>query len=242
LSHAELFATPEAKRVFAITNAALGLARILRSDLPDLRHTLLHRHAMIDHLLANSPSRRVVELAAGLSRRGAANCGTLEYTEVDVPAVIAKKRALLERTAAGRDVLARLHLVAGDALDVELESDLVIAEGLAMYLDGPARRRLFARAAAIAGTFVFDLVPTEEEPVPGAIGRALEAGMKRFTGGRGFERDARTRAQIIGELRDAGFTDARAIASAEVAHAWQLPHADRATTMVVFTATRATRG
>jgi O-methyltransferase involved in polyketide biosynthesis len=244
LTHAELFATRDGKRVFDVTNAALGLARILRRDLPALPYALLHRHTMIDHLLAEAPSSlRVVELAAGLSRRGAAHCHERDYTEIDLPPVIAKKRELLQQNAAGRDVLAHLHLVAGDALEIDLGAApaFVIAEGLAMYLDGTARRRLFARAAAVASTFVFDLVPSEEEPAPGALGRVLEAGMKRFTGGRGFERDARTRAQIIGELRDAGFTDARAIASAEVARAWQLPHAERATTMVVFSASRATR-
>jgi O-methyltransferase involved in polyketide biosynthesis len=246
LSCAELYATPDAKRVFDVTNAALGLARIVRRDLPALRYALLHRHTMIDHLLAGSSHRRVVELAAGLSRRGAANCTDRDYTEIDLSPVIARKRALLERTAGGRDVLARLHLVAGDALeagpgDAAGPPAFVIAEGLAMYLDRAGRRRLFARAAALAGTFVFDLVPADEEPAPGAIGRALEAGMKRFTGGRGFERDARTRAQIVGELREAGFDDVRAIASAEVARPWQLPHADRATTMIVFSASRSTR-
>jgi hypothetical protein len=99
---------------------------------------------------------------------------------------------------------------------------------------------LFARAAAIAPAFVFDLVPGEEEPELGAVGRALEASMKLFTGGRGFERDARTRAQVIAELHAVGYDDARAISSADVAHDWQLPHADHATRMVVFIARRST--
>jgi O-methyltransferase involved in polyketide biosynthesis len=238
LSYAELFATPDGKRVFDVTNAALSIARILRRDLPALPYALLHRHAMIDHLLRATTCSRVIELAAGLSRRGAAFCRERDYTEVDLPPVIAKKRALLERTDVGRDVLAHLHLVAGDVRDVPLGAApaVVIAEGLAMYLDGDARRKLFARVQPIAETFVFDLVPSSEEPAPGAIGRVLEAGMKRFTGGRGFERDARTRDDVLAELRAAGFTDVRAIAAADVAREWQLPHPERATTMVVFTA------
>lgn len=249
LSHAELFATPDAKRVFAVTNAALGLARIVRRDLPALRFALLHRHTMIDHLLRTSGCDRVVELAAGLSRRGAAFCGMYDYTEIDLPPVIAHKRALLERTNAGREVLAKLHLVAGDVRDVDLIAlaglgqprPFVIAEGLLIYLDRDARRRLFARVADIADTFVFDLVPTSEEPEPGTIGRVLEAGMKRFTGGRGFERDTRTRADVIDELLAAGFTSARAIAARDVAREWQLPHAERDTNTVVFSASRSTR-
>jgi O-methyltransferase involved in polyketide biosynthesis len=237
LPYAELFATDDAKRVFAVTNAVLGAARVVRPELPALRYALLHRHTMIDHLLAERPGS-VVEIAAGLSRRGAANCRDRAYTEIDLPAVTAKKRALLERTPEGRDVLAHLTLLAGDVTTLELPpADVVIAEGLLMYLDGDARRRLFATIRA--PHIIFDLIPATEEAPPGRIGALLERGMKRFTGGRGFERDARTRTQIGDELHAAGFTDVRAWSSSEVARAWQLPHPDRATTMVVFSAARA---
>jgi O-methyltransferase involved in polyketide biosynthesis len=154
--------------------------------------------------------------------------------------VIAKKRELLARTPAGREVLERLVLVPGDVMEADLpESDVAIAEGLMMYLDGDARRRLFAKIRA--PRFFFDLVPSSEEPPPGRVGALLEAAMKRFTGGRSFERDARTREQIADELRAAGFSDVRAIAAADVARAWDLPHPERATTMVVFSASRASR-
>ena len=114
---AELFATRDAQRVFDVTNAALAAASVLSRRTP-LRYALLHRHAMIDHVVREAAPRRVLELAAGLSRRGAtlsADAG-LHYTELDLPAVVAKKRELLERTAAGRAVLARgnFELVAGD--------------------------------------------------------------------------------------------------------------------------------
>jgi len=239
LSHAELLATVDGKRVFDATNAALAAARVVRRDLPDLRYALLHRHAMIDHLLDEAPGH-VIELAAGLSRRGAAYCRSRAYTEIDLPPVVAKKRELLARTPAGREVLEHLTLVAGDVAEVSLsELDVpavVIAEGLLVYLAGDARRRLFAKVRGAASAFVFDLVPANEEPAPGAIGRLLEAAMKRFTGGRSFERDATTRAQIERELRDAGFTAATAIASRDVAHAWHLPHPSRATNTLVWLA------
>ncbi len=228
----ELFATVEAQRVFDVTNAALAAASVLRPRTP-LRIALLHRHAMIDHLVRDAAPQRVLELAAGLSRRGAAFSAdaSVHYTELDLPAVVAHKRELLARSEAGRAVLARDNyaLVAGDALTAELPaSDVVIAEGLAMYLDAPARARLFAKARGAAELFVFDLTPLDEEPPPGLAGRALEAAMKRFTGGRAFERDARTREQILGELRAAGFAEVAAIGAADVARAWQLPHAELA--------------
>jgi O-methyltransferase involved in polyketide biosynthesis len=240
---AELFTSTDGKRVFDVTNAALG---VTRRGTP-LRYALVHRHAMIDHVVRKWHPTRVVELAAGLSQRGAAMSGDagLHYLEVDLPGVVAHKRGLLDRSAAGRDVLARANyeLVASDALTLELpHADVVIAEGLAMYLDAAARRRLFGKVAALDGVhFVFDLTPTSEEPKPGVTGRVLEAAMKRFTNGRTFERDARTREDVLAELRAAGFDEVEAIAARDVATAWSLPHAERATPTVVFTASRATR-
>ena len=237
LTCAELLATVDGKRVFDVTNAALAVARLARRDLPELRYALLHRHVIIDHLLAETTGT-VVEIAAGLSRRGAANCEARTYIDVDLPPVIAKKRELLGRTAKGRAVLAKLQLFAGDVTSIELPpSEVVIAEGLLMYLDGEQRRRLFARIAA--PRLIFDLVPTSEEPAPGRVGAVLEAAMKRFTGGRTFERDAKTRVQICDELRAAGFTEIEVVTPAT--SRWPLPHAEKATTMVVFSASRATR-
>lgn len=252
LSHAHLFASADAKRVFDTTNAALAAARIVNRKLAPLRHSLLHRHTMIDHLMRASGYRHVIELAAGLSRRGAATTSDarVRYTELDLPPVIERKRDLLQRTDEGRAVLARpgLRLIEGDVETVALEPFVrpgepvfVIAEGLMMYLAADARRRLFAKVsqlAAITGElrFVFDLTPTCEEPEPGVVGRILEAAMKRSTGGRGFERDALTRDDIMTALRGAGFDDIEAVASSDLAHVWNLPEPDRRTHVVLFVA------
>jgi O-methyltransferase involved in polyketide biosynthesis len=250
LSCAQLFATPESKRVFDATNAVLDAMRLFKPNVAPLRQSLLHRHLMIDHLLRASGCRRVIELAAGLSRRGAAftTDPDMHYTELDLPPMIRRKRELLERTPEGREVLGRpgLRLVEGDVGAVELdafaapgEPVFVIAEGLLMYLAADARQALFAKVWRLAAsrelTFVFDLVPTSEEPAPGRMGRVLEKLMKQFTGGRGFERDVRTRDQMVAELRAAGFDEVEVMTSREVAEAWALPRPDQPTTMVVFT-------
>jgi hypothetical protein len=83
---------------------------------------------------------------------------------------------------------------------------------------------------------VFDLVPTDEESAPGIVERVLEAAIKRSTGGRTFERDARTRHDIVTALRDAGFDDIEAVASSDIARAWNLPEPDRRTQVVLFVA------
>jgi O-methyltransferase involved in polyketide biosynthesis len=247
---AELLDHADSRRVFGATNAALAVARALTPGLRSLRHSLVHRHTMIDHLLRASGARQVVELAAGLSPRGArfTRDPTLRYVEVDLPHVIARKIALLERTPAGREVRARpnLHLVAGDVLEVALdplvepgEPVFVIAEGLFMYLQPDAQRVLLRRARALAaragrGTLVFDRVPPREEPPPGAVGRALEGMMKRFTRGQTFAKDERTRDELAAEVSAAGFAAVEMIEPAAVAAAWGLPFAEVPTQQLLF--------
>jgi O-methyltransferase involved in polyketide biosynthesis len=234
-ANADLLATPEAKRVFDLTNAALAAARLVNPRLPHLRESLVHRHAMIDRLAAGAT--RIVEIAAGLSRRGATLSAdpAIDYTELDLPPVAARKRELLARTDAGRAVLARpnFRIVAADVEHDALPAgDLVIAEGLMMYLQPDSQRALFAKAHATGARLVFDLVPSPEEPAPGRAGRFLEAVMKRFTGGRGFTKDDRTRADILAELVAVGFTP-RALEPRDVPG---IPHSEWTTRMVVFEA------
>ena len=235
-TYADLLATKDSKRVFDVTNAALAIARKLNPALPLLRESLVHRHAIIDHVVSASRRRRVVELAAGMSRRGAAfsDDPEIDYTEIDL--VADRKREVLSRSQQGRAILARKNfkLVAGNVETTGLPpADLVIAEGLLMYLDAAAQRRLFARVRSLNARFVFDLVPAPEQPPPGRAGRFLEAAMKRFTGGKSFTKDTRTRVDLVAELRDAGFAEVRTLEPPDVA---DLPHPEWQTQTVVFVA------
>lgn len=246
---AHLFATKEGRGVFRVVNAALLLARLFMWRLRSLRHALVHRHTLIDALLRRSGTDQTLELAAGLSRRGATFSAddVMTYTEVDLPHVVRRKRELLARTAEGQRVASRpnLRLVEGDVTNLALDELrdpgrplFVIAEGLLMYLKPEEQRALWARIGALlqpaGGTFVFDLVPTVEQPRPGPIGRALDWLMKRFTGGRSFERDERTRDDIAAELRAAGFAEVAALEPCEVAAEYELPFPERRTQQLVF--------
>jgi O-methyltransferase involved in polyketide biosynthesis len=249
LPGAELLATPDSRRVFGATNLFLGLARLLRPRLPSLRHSLVLRHLILDRLLAEAASPQVLELAAGLSRRGVtvSSDPAIGYVEVDLPQMVAHKRALLGRTEAGRAALRRpnLVLVEGDALAPGWE-DLVdharpvtvVAEGLLVYLDAEARRSLWRRAAtllkATGGVLLFDLVPGAEEPRPGPLGRALGWLMRRFTGGRGFVRAGETRAELVADLAACGLSDVTLVEPASAPAGWALPFARKRTQTVVF--------
>jgi O-methyltransferase involved in polyketide biosynthesis len=248
LDQADLFTSRRTRDVFNATNLVLGAARVVRR-LPSLRHGLVQRHVMLDHLCAASGCAQVLELAAGLSRRGASRSADprVRYVEVDLPPMIAEKQRLLARTERGRAVLARenLVLVPGDAATLDLASVLapgpvfVIAEGLFMYLDAAAQRALWGRIAALVAArpgsaLAFDLLPTAEEPPPGVVGRALEGMLKRFTRGRTFAKDVRTRDDLAGDLRAAGFARVDALEPAAAPAAWQLPFLGERTRILVW--------
>jgi O-methyltransferase involved in polyketide biosynthesis len=255
LPGADLLASPDAQRVFGATNAALGVARLFNPGLRSLRHSLVHRHTMIDHLARVAGARQILELAAGLSPRGVTFSAdpAIRYTEVDLPHTSAHKRKLLERSDAGRAALARpnLRLVAADVTEAPLddlvtagEPIFVVAEGLLMYLSPEKQRALWRKLARLvdragAGTLVFDLVPTVEQPPPGAVGRALEGIMKAFTRGQAFTRDTRTRHDIAGDVREAGFEGVEMFEPADVVAAWQLPFPDVPTQQLLFVGRRA---
>lgn len=254
---AELFATREGGAVFTVTNVVMAFASLLRPGSPSLRWSLAQRHAMIDQLARNTGATRIVELAAGLSRRGAAftDDPAVRYVEVDLPAVIARKDELLARTETGRAVAGRSSLVrlAADVRDVDLGAVVgqvtdgdppgtrvcVIAEGLMMYLDARAQRALWGRIAeALAGrpgsVLLFDLVPAGELPQPGLVGRALGALMAWFTDGRGFVRDGRARADLRRDLVQSGFSEVDLFEPTDFGPDAPLPGRGRRTQVVVF--------
>ena len=246
---ADLLATKDAKTVFDVTNLFLGFMRLFRWRMPVLKSSLIQRHAMIDRLVERSSATQIIELAAGLSRRGVSvsKRTEVEYVEIDLPPMIAKKRALLGRTDAGQAVLARsnLHFREADLREASIEESVdttrplcVIAEGLFMYFLAPEQRALWKRIAdamrrAPTASFLFDLVPACEQSKPGLLGRALGWLMKRFTRGKTFEVDARTREDVVRELGECGFSDV-AMFEPATCREWSLPHADARTQVLIF--------
>jgi O-methyltransferase involved in polyketide biosynthesis len=170
----------------------------------------------------------------------------VRYVEVDRPFVVRKKRELLERTAKGRAALARpnLRLVEGDVAEVDLDALVpgdgplaVVAEGLLMYLDAGAQRALWRRVrqlfTARPGVLVFDLVPAGEQVRRGALGSAFGWFFRRATRGARFDRDARTRDDVAGELGAAGFS-VELLEPRDVLERWNLPHRDAWTQVLIF--------
>lgn len=210
----------------AVSVANAALRAIGAATLDDM---LLARHLVIDHLLAREIESgrvgQVIELAAGLSPRGArfsaAHPGCT-YVEGDLPDMIADKRARLERGGSARP---NLRVVPLDALAAGGPSSLeavagtldpaigtaVVTEGLLMYFDEATVRRLWARIAAVLarfprGIYLSDLLGAGR---PVLLARPFRLALSVFARGRVHfpfgDAGAATAA-----LREAGFVDAEA--------------------------------
>ena len=237
----------ESKVVFRVTNLALAIARLFMWRLRPLRYGLAHRHAMIDHLTSHEEPDRVLELAAGLSRRGLSMSENpaLTFVEVDLPHVMSKKEALIIRNSRV-SMPDNLVWIAEDVRTFDLRHHLadssrrvVISEGLVMYLNAVEQASLWSRISEAlrslgGGIYLFDFVPTSEQPQPGMIGRILEWLMKRWTQGKAFERDERSRENVRQALLKSGFDQVEWYEPHDVAQAWSLPFPQVSTQQLVF--------
>lgn len=202
LSHPS-FATPAGRLLYrALTplNRVLAAARQ-----PNLDGLLLARHRLIDALLEQAivagEIGQVIEVACGLSPRGhrfAARHGDrLTYVEADLPAMAARKRAILAR-AGGTSAHHRVvdvdataddgpRSLTGIAATLDpARGTAIITEGLLNYFPHAAVTGMWARfAAALArfprGRYLSDLHVGGSTP---AVERALAGLLGVFVRGR----------------------------------------------------------
>ena len=148
----------------------------------DIETFLLERHKVIDHktsaLIERHPDLQIVEIACGLSPRGArtmsSNNGGLTYLEADLPEMAARKQNLLQRLNllnANHTVRACNILSKGeDSLETLLETldkerpVLIITEGLVNYFDLPVISKVWERMADKLKTFPAGYYITEVYP------------------------------------------------------------------------------
>ena len=153
----------------------------------DIETFLLERHNVIDHktaaLIEKHPDLQIVEIACGLSPRGArvmsSNHGGLNYVEADLPAMAARKQSLLQRL----NLLSPSHTVrtcnilseeGSDSLETLLSSldkerpVLIITEGLVNYFELPVIAQVWERMATKlkefpAGYYITEVYPDLQE-------------------------------------------------------------------------------
>lgn len=220
--HADLFSTRRGRLFLALYRILERLAGA-EGDESLLVRTLRNRHATLDAAVLASAPDLLVELGAGLSPRGIALAVDhgVRAIDVDLPAMIARKRAMLAAhtpalpgldrwTTATLDITAddfpaRLaDLLAGAARPV------VVMEGLIGYFADPIKRRIVAAVAhAFAGnpdaTCLADVRISQRTP---EATRALRLGIRILTRNRGAPPGFADESAVLDLWRSAGFTRA----------------------------------
>lgn|GEM_PF-2981699 len=249
LPEADLVTPANAAKVFRMVNRVLVIYRWINPQVYSLRHQLLHRHTAIDHLRADSGCTRTVEVACGFSPRGAHVSGdpAQEYVEIDLPAMVAHKRAQLARTPRGQSVLARpnLHLMAEDVRQLDFAGRFgdrptaVITEGLMMYFQREQQLPIWRSIAELVnqsnGVYLFDYIPLSEEHPRSFFGRMLHyLRIEVFKLKGDFAYDARTRSGIEDDLRACGFEDVTSYSTGDIAQSWHLPEAHVPSRTIIY--------
>lgn len=224
---------PYAERFATSTGAVLywgffGLGewttRVL-PGVPSMRTYLAYRHLLMDAVVEGLAPDRVVELGAGLSPR--ASTWVLDHgvasVEIDLPEMIAAKRAAIDRMPSEfQDRLrAGLKLVEDDVLSDGFAARLaalvagaarpvIVAEGLVSYFDGAGRRRMFAAIgealAGTAGAFVCDLHTRVNQAKVGRSAAALRLAIGALTRRRRALDPFADEDELRAALVDAGFS------------------------------------
>lgn len=222
---ADLFST---RRGRAFTSLYRVLERLTGAEGGEslLVRTLRNRHATLDEAVLACDPDRVVELGAGLSPRTialAADHG-VDCVDIDLPAMLARKRELLARhaTPALKASLAKrwraetLDVTApefGERLSTILAGaarPVVVAEGLIGYFEHPVKRRIVAAIhRAFAGNpRAANLVDVRISNSTPEATRTLRLGIRILTRNRGAPPGFPGEQAVLDLWRGAGFSHA----------------------------------
>lgn len=231
LPYAEHFTTPRGRALYWAFRGAGEWIALARPGTPLLVEVLAARHRTIDAEVVRLRPDRVVEIGAGLSRRGltlAADHG-VRVTEIDLPHMVERKRALLGRLPAALRARteARLDVVAHDILAPgfgavlrelvrDAERPIVIAEGVMGYFADAERLRIASAVreglgSRAGGAFLCELRDGEVLEDVGAPAQVLRAAIRLVTRNRGLRPDYASVAEVRDLFRRAGFASAEPV-------------------------------
>ncbi|AXI01745.1 class I SAM-dependent methyltransferase [Aquirhabdus parva] len=238
----------DSERVFSFVNRYMVFYTFLNPKTFSLRHQLLHRHTAIDYLREQSGCTRTVEVACGFSPRGASVSAdpAQEYIEIDLPDMITFKERQLQKSAEGRQVLARdnFKLRPDNILTLDFVANFadrrtaVITEGLMMYFTREQQLPIWQSIARLVnttdGVYLFDYIPLSEEPARSWLGAILHFFRVKLFGKGDFAYDQRNREDVAQDLRASGFGQVESFITGEVASLWNLPQANVPSRTIIY--------
>ena len=226
MPYAHLFVTPEGAAMYwAFAGTAGFVGKLFK--LPTLGSYLEFRHRMLEAELERLDPDLVIELGAGLSRRGLTwvlDRG-VRYVEIDLPHMTEAKRRMLTR-APGRvlralreaelelrstDILAPCFIGELAQLLAGAQRPVVISEGMLDYFNLDDRQRLLENLVAgfhqagVGGYYLTDLQRGDRERKVGPAAMVLRQAIKLATGGQGPARPFRDLEHVDRVFALAGF-------------------------------------
>jgi hypothetical protein len=226
MPYAHLFVTREGAAMYWAFAGTVGAVGHL-FKLPTLVEYLEFRHRIIEAQLELLEPDRVIEMGAGLSRRGLTwvlDRG-VRYIEIDLPHMSEAKRRILD-DAPGRVRRAlregELELRSTNILAPSFADELaellagakrpvIISEGMLDYFDLDDRQKLLAnlvggfRKAGVGGHYLTDLQCSDRERKFGFGPMVLRSAIKLATGGQGAARPFRDLEHVDRMFKLAGF-------------------------------------
>ena len=236
MPYAQLFTTREGAAMYWSFAAATQLPASL-FEFPTLLDYLEFRHRMIETQLRRLEPDRIIELGAGLSRRGLtwARDHGVPYVEIDLPHMSAAKRARVEAAPrAVRSVLDEglLELRSTDILAPgfgeelrelvrEAERPVVVSEGMLDYFSIPEREQLASNLArglrARGGHYITDTQRADRERRVAPAAKLLRGAIRMVTRGQGAMRPFNNLDHIEHTFALAGFAEGRELKPRELA-------------------------
>jgi O-methyltransferase involved in polyketide biosynthesis len=219
LPHADLFATRTGAALYWGFFAAGEWTTRLSRRVPSMRQYLEYRHRLIEAVAHEFATDCLVEIGAGLTRRGitwALDRG-IRSVEIDLPHMAEAKRSALARSGLEQGLL---EVVEGDVLDANFgaqlhellrgaDRPLVVAEGLLSYFDKPGRSAVFRAVAeglgGSDGAFVCDLHSADAQAEFGGAASVLRLAIQAVTRRKRALDPYATRDELIEAVRDGGF-------------------------------------
>lgn len=244
LPYAHLFKTPQGALAYWGSKAAGEWAAALVPGLPTMVQYLEQRHLSFERALETYSPDRVVELGAGLSRRGLtwALDRDVPYVELDLPHMVAAKRAALDRglTGAARvkaDALLRTEardILADDFADWLADTlkgsarPAVVTEGVLPYFELVEKLRVAqsvgrALRAIGGGLFVSDHRAREGGARVAVAANAIRLGIRILTLGRGAAPDFESEDAVRAFFANTGFDDAEPIDVRQIPQVAHIP-------------------
>jgi len=229
--HAELFATKTGAALYWSFRSIAEWINVLSPRFPSMLEFLEYRHLLIDNQLLRLEPDCVVEVGAGLSRRGVtwAVDRNTRYVEIDLPAMIAEKRRRIDKApqAVREAARERLALVIADVTSDDFADTLahhiegarkpvVIAEGLISYLEMDGRRTLFkavttAFRRGTGGFFLCDLHTKDAQKRVATAMRVLKLATRTVTRGQGTRSPFDDLDHVRRFFAETGFTEVERI-------------------------------